>query len=118
MRVKARVAALGTACLVLWLTDPGRTYSLLGRQWASGSNIVMHLQQGASETLIDGSTSWNAVTEGALALWNPFLNGVAFRVVNDSTAATAQDNDINNVLWGDDGYGDPFGDDGVKPIPS
>ena len=110
--VNAGVAVLAAACVVLWLTHPGGAYSLSGRQWASGSTIAMHLQQGSpTGTLIDGSTSWNAVSEGALALWNPFLNDVSFGVVRDSTEGKARDNDVNNVFWNDDVYGDAFGDD-------
>lgn len=70
----------------------------------------MHLQQGSSGTLLDGSTSWNVVSEGALAMWNPFLTGVSFRVERDSTAGVSLRNGVNNVVWKDDMYGDPFGD--------
>ena len=109
--MNVRVVVLAAACVVLWLTHPGGAYWLSGRQWAAGSDIVMHLQQGSpAGTPIDGSTSWNAVSEGALALWNPFLNDVSFRVVRDSTEGKARGNDVNNVFWDDDVYGDPFGD--------
>lgn len=109
--MKARLAVLVAACVVLWLSQPGGAYWRLGRRWASGSNIVMHLQQsGLTGTLIDGSTSWNKVTENALALWNPFLNSVEFRVMRDSTAGIASPNSTNNVFWDDDVFGDPFGD--------
>ena len=109
--VKARLAVLAAACVVLWLTHPGGAYWRSGKRWASGSNIVMHLQQGSpTGTLIDGSTSWNKVSENALALWNPFLNSVSFRVNRNSTAGIARGNDANNVFWSDDIYGDPFGD--------
>ena len=67
--MNAGVAVLAAACVVLWLTHPGGAYSLSGRQWASGSTIAMHLQQGSpAGTLIDGSTSWNAVWAGFRAL--------------------------------------------------
>ena len=70
----------------------------------------MHLQQGSAGTLLDGSTSWNAVSEGALAAWNPFLGGVSFRVERDSSAGVSLRNSVNNVVWKDDVYGDSFGD--------
>ena len=71
----------------------------------------MHLQQGApGGTLLDGNISWNPVTEGALGLWNPFLSGMSFRVVRDSTEGIALRNGVNNVFWDDDICGDSFGD--------
>lgn len=109
--MSARLTALLAACLLLWLSSPGGAFRLLGRRWPSGSNIVMHLQLGSSGgTLIDGSPNWNTPAEHALAMWSPFLNGVEFRVVRDSTSVVALENNVNNVVWADDVYGDPFGD--------
>jgi hypothetical protein len=107
--VKFRFAIV-TAALVLWFTAPGAAHWMSGPKWGAG-NITMHLQQGASSSaLLDGSRDWDAITEGALGTWNPFLNGVSFRVVTGSTAAVASRNGVNNVAWADDVYGDPFGD--------
>ena len=108
--MKALVTLLTTAAVVAWLTAAGTAYSTNGRRWNAGT-VTMHLQQGAaSGTLIDGSRDWNTVTEGALAVWNSFLNGLSFRIQRDSTVANSGGNGINNVVWGDDVYGDPFGD--------
>ena len=108
--LKSRLPIFATIALVLGLVVSAGAYSRIGPRWAPGS-IVMHLQMGAgSGTLSDGSTSWNAVTEGALGTWNPFLNGVAFTVVRDSTAAIAEGNRINNVFFADDVFGDSFDD--------
>jgi len=109
--MKARFAALAAACLALWLADIGRAYWLSGPRWPSGAGITMQLQLGASSgTLIDGSSSWNPVAEGALATWNTELGNVSFRVVRDSTAGIALSNGLNNVFWDDDVYGESFGD--------
>ena len=108
--MKVRMAAFSAAVLMLWLAADGGAYSVLGRRWASGSNVVMQLQLGASSgTLIDGSASWNASAENALAIWSPFLSTVSVRVVRDSTAGVSSGNGLNNVTWGDDVYGEPFG---------
>jgi hypothetical protein len=70
----------------------------------------MHLQQGSSSgALIDGSPNWNAVTEGAMGAWNPFLGSVSFRAASGSTAGVSSGNGINNVAWADDMYGESFG---------
>src|SRR5437016_602391 len=109
--MKARFIVFAVACTLWWLAAPGHAYSLMGPRWASGSSIVMHLQLGnSSGTLMDGSTSWNTVAEGALGRWGPFLNSVSFRVVRDSTAGIAMENGANNVFFADDIYGDAFGD--------
>lgn len=105
-------ALLVTACAVLWLTSPGGAYRAKGHRWAAGSEVVMHLQQASSGSgvLIDGSADWNTVTEGALAAWNPFLNGVSFRVLKDSRSGVAFSNNANNVSWADSVDGESFGD--------
>jgi hypothetical protein len=108
--MKALVTLLATIAAVFLLTDAGSAYRASGRRWAAGT-VTMHLQQGStSGSLIDGSRDWNTVTEGALATWNSYLNGLSFRVQRDSTSANSGGNGINNVVWGDDVYGDPFGD--------
>ena len=111
--LKTRLALLAAACGLFWLTDPGGAYFLSGQRWAAGTTVVMHLQMQdvPTGTLIDGATSWNTVSESALALWNPFLNDVAFSVVRESTEARAQGNNVNNVFWDDDVYGEPFSED-------
>ena len=108
--MRARVAILAAASLLMWFADHSGAYSTTGRQWPSGSSIVMHLEQAASSgTLMDGSADWNAVTEGALSTWNSNVTGVSFRVTRDSDAGSIR-NGINNVIWADDMYGDAFGD--------
>ncbi len=110
--MRAPVAILAAAALLTWFAEYGGAYSTSGRRWPSGSNIVMHLQFGSSSgTLIDGSSSWNTPAENALSAWNPFMNGVSFSVVRDSSAGNASGNRINNVGFADDVYGEPFGSD-------
>jgi len=109
--MKGRMAAVIAGAVLVWLTDPGRAYVLTGQRWTSGTNVTMQLQLGAgSGTLIDGSTSWNSVAEGALASWNAYLASATFRMVRDSTQGIALRNGVNNVFWDDDVYGDSFGD--------
>lgn len=58
----------------------------------------MQLQLGTgSGTLLDGSTSWGQVAEGALSDWNQAMGRIQFTVVRDSTAANASGNSLNNV---------------------
>jgi hypothetical protein len=109
--VKTRGVVAAAVLFALWLTAPGRAFWASGPHWSTGTSIVMHLQQGApSSALLDGAPDWDSVTESALSAWNPFLNGTSFRVVKGSGASIALRNNVNNVVWADDVYGDPFGD--------
>jgi hypothetical protein len=106
--------ALATAAVVIGalaiLTDAGSAYYAHGRRWAAGT-VTMHLQMGSSSgSLLDGTTNWDAVTEGALSTWNSYLNGVTLRGQRGSTASIGEANGVNNVIWDEDVFGDPFGD--------
>jgi len=109
MRIRAAVVAALLAGV--WLADPVGGYSPSGRKWPAGASITMQLQQGSpTSSLIDGAGDWDAVTEGALAIWNPFLNGIAFRVARGASGGADLRNATNNVAWADDVGGDSFGD--------
>ena len=110
--MKAPVAILAAAGFMMWLAPHGGAYSTTGKRWASGSTVAMHLQFGSSSgALIDGGSSWNTPAESALAIWNPFLSGMSFSVVRDSSVGNSSGNRLNNVSFGDDVYGEPFGSD-------
>jgi hypothetical protein len=83
----------------------------LGTQKWTNSPVVMQLQLGATAApLLDGSASWGASAEDALASWSANLTNVKFSVVRDSTAAIALDNSLNNVFWSSTIYGDAWDD--------
>lgn len=108
--MKGRVTLLVCVAVMGLLAAKGHAYWLDGQRWSAGSSILIQLQLGSpSSPLLDGSDSWNAEAESALALWSPFLNNVSFAVVRDSQADWSLRNGKNNVLWGDDVYGEPFG---------
>jgi hypothetical protein len=97
-----RLALVLLCCLA---ADRAHAYSLTGTRWLSAST-TMQLQLGANATpLADGSSSWNAVAENALTLWNGHLGGFRFNVVRDSLATRAQGNRVNNVHFAPDIYG-------------
>lgn len=107
-----RRLALAAGLVVLALGGRAWGFAFLSPQvtWPVGF-IVMHLQLGSSSgSFLDGSTSWNAVFEGALTTWNTYVTPVQFGVVRDSTAAIADGNNINNVFWSDTIYGKAFGE--------
>ena len=107
--MKARVTVVLVAAAILALADSGRAYYTFGRRWPAGSTIVMHIEFGSPSTaLIDGSRDWDSVAEGALATWNPYLNGVLFSSIRDS-ASVASGNRVNTASFADDDFGEPFG---------
>src|SRR5258708_2192572 len=83
-------------------------YAFLGSRWPDGT-IPMHLQLGSSGTLLDGSSSWGAAFESALALWNTYLpSSIRLTVVRDSAAPIGDGNDINNVFFSSTYFGERF----------
>ena len=69
----------------------------------------MNLQLGPSPgALLDGSASWGASAEDALALWSGSLTNLKFSVVRDSTAPIGRGNGTNNVFWSATVYGDAW----------
>jgi hypothetical protein len=112
--MRARWTVVVIALLVLAATTTGRAYWLLGQRWPAGV-IPMHLQQGPASGLIDGAPDWDSVTAGALNAWNAVLNAVVFQPMPDPSPSAALQDGTNNVIWGDDVYGTPFGD-GVLAI--
>ena len=84
-------------------------YTLTGSHWYT-STISMQLQLGPnSAPLTDGSASWGASAEDALATWNHQIGQTRFTVVRDSTAPIAQGNRQNNVFFSNDVYGQAWG---------
>ena len=113
--MRARGTIVLVALVVMAAGTIGRAYWPTGPRWAPGSLIPMHLQMGPASGLIDGAPTWDTVTADALNAWNGVLNGVAFQALPDPNPAAGQGDGVNNVFWGDDVYGTPFGN-GVLAI--
>ena len=86
-------------------------FSLLSSRWPPGE-IVMEIQLGSASGLIDGSASWDACGLDALDEWNENLGGtgVSLSAVLDSTQTPASGDSINSVVFSDDIFGTPFGE--------
>src|SRR5262245_43511409 len=85
-------------------------YSLLGSSWPTPT-IPMRVQLGPSDIpLADGSASYDASIENALALWNEQLGGVqlTWTVAVPSTPVAFGDR-INSMQMSSTVYGDKFG---------
>ena len=109
--MRARLAILVVAAGALSIAPNIRAHWEDENHWPAGSVIAMQLQMGPSPApLVDGNADWDAVTEAALNSWNAVLNGVAFQPVRGPAPDAASQDGVNNVFWGDDVYGEPFGD--------
>jgi hypothetical protein len=102
------VRTIGVVVLAL-LPGALSAYNLSGQRW-TGSTVSMQLQLGPTPgPLLDGSASWGATAEDALAAWNAVLTNVKFTVVRDSTAPQGSGNGFNNVFWSTTIYGNTWG---------
>ena len=78
--------------------------------WPTDQNIPMVLQLGTTGSgFIDGSSSWNAVAEGALAYWNDYMNTVQFTVYRQNPGPHVDGDRQNQVFFGTTVYGQSFG---------
>ena len=101
-----RRLTLVTLTLVLILAawaEPVRGFVVFGSRWPSGAAVVMHMQLAGGVGLTDGSASYNEAAATALSTWNTYLNRIQFAAVQDSTAARADGDNVNNV-WFDTSY--------------
>jgi len=79
-------------------------------RWPGGATLTMYLQMPLTGggTLIDGGTSWNAVTARAVSDWNYWLGSIDF-VSRAENRTRVRGNEANDVFFSDDVYGDAFG---------
>lgn len=104
----ARLCANYRIALLLFASIPAAAaFSLNGYNWPAGSQITLHLQLSRPPVVLqDGSSSWNASTADALALWNQYLDTVSF--VQGPGSGPAADDGSNSVFFSDTIYADPF----------
>lgn len=100
------------ASIALWATAlaPLFGYLLSGTSWPIGSTIVMQLELGATNVVLqDGLGTWNGSAANSLSLWNQYLKRVHFGWVNNSTAPKGAHNGFNTVSFAPNVYGEAFG---------
>ena len=111
-RCGARLAALFLGGL--FAACPARAYVLEGPRWPDNTNVVLYLQLGSpGVTLIDGSTSWNAVALTALSIWNPNLGGSVQFTTGTTAIPNASGDGKNSVFFSGTVFGQAFGDDAL-----
>jgi hypothetical protein len=78
-------------------------------RWPNGE-IVMYEQMLSSGTLYDGSSSWGAAVEPALAEWNLYPKNVRFTVVRSATIPVQESDGRNSMFWNNSVFGRSFDD--------
>jgi hypothetical protein len=85
-------------------------YALEGRSWPDGTVITMQMELGASsQTLQDGSQTWNEAAAPALDDWNAEMRDVQMAAVMDSTKAVSSGDGFNSASFSSTVFGDSFG---------
>jgi hypothetical protein len=94
--------------------SPGFAFAPEGYTWTPNRTVLMHLSlptglpPGAS-TFPDGATSFNAVAEEALNIWNQYLVHMKFAVDRNSILPPSDTDGNTSVLMTKKIYGDDFG---------
>jgi hypothetical protein len=97
--------ALLAACAV----PTAAGYSLNGKTWPSGSEIVMRFGLGNSILpLIDGNSSYDAAVAPVIDMWNAKMARVRLAGVNSTSAVSSGDR-VNSVAFSNSVFGQPFG---------
>ena len=78
-------------------------------KWPSGTTITYQVQLGSSPSLLDGATSWLAVTQAAMTEWNGQMQDVQFAAVQATVGSQSESNRVNDLFFSDTHYGDAFG---------
>ena len=107
--MKARWTIVLVALAVMAAGTIDRAYWPTGPRWPPGVVIPMHLQMGPASGLIDGAPTWDTVAADTLNVWNGVLNAVVFQALPDPDPTVGQGDGVNNVFFGSDVYGTPFG---------
>ena len=99
------------ACLgAVILSSETRGYVLENKSWPDGTVITMQMELGApSQTLQDGSKTWNEAASPAIDAWNAEMHDVQLAAAMNSTKAVASGDDVNSASFSSTVFGDSFG---------
>src|SRR4029434_3159947 len=83
---------------------------LENKSWPDGTVITVQMELGApSQTLQDGSQTWNEAASPAIDAWNAEMQDVQVAAAMDSTKAVAAGDDVNSASFSSTVFGDSFG---------
>jgi len=92
------------------LSSETRGYVLENKSWPDGTVITMQMELGApSQTLQDGSKTWNEAASPAIDAWNAEMQDVQFAAAMESTKAVSSGDGFNSASFSATVFGDSFG---------
>ena len=98
------------AICVTFFTPATFGYALENKSWPSGTVVTIQMELGApSQTLQDGSTTWNLAAAPAIDAWNWQMGAVQLAKVMDSTKPVSSGDGINSASFASTVFGDSFG---------
>ena len=112
MTPKVRIVVLSVVSVALVsMAHSMVAFNLLDWRWPPGSHDV-EMQLGAAVGLMDGSSSWDDCIIAGIDEWNTVLApaGVSANPILGSTRTAASGDGINSVIFSDDVFGTPFGE--------
>ena len=105
-----RSGQFAAACLGLLFAKTAESYSLSGKSWPAGSEVVLQLGLGNPLLpLSDGSTSWNTAVAPALDMWNDRMQRMQMRGVMSGTSTASSGDRVNSVVFSSSVFGQAFG---------
>jgi Matrixin len=85
-------------------------YVLENKSWPDGTIITMQMELGASsQSLQDGSQTWNEAASPAIDAWNAEMHDVQLVAVMNSTKAVSSGDGVNSASFSSTVFGDSFG---------
>jgi len=85
-------------------------YVLENKSWPDGTIVTIQMELGTpSQTLQDGSKTWNEAASPAIEAWNVEMQAVQLAATMNSTKAVASGDDLNSASFSSTVFGDSFG---------
>lgn len=97
------------------LASAAHAFNASGQRWPAGEVRFQLSLPPLTAPLSDGSGSWNAVIEDAMAIWNSNVAAVRLAATRDSTAAVGEGNGVNNLVFSTTVYGTTWGSRVIEP---
>ena len=98
------------AALLAGFAFAANGYVLEGPSWPQNAVVTLQLSLGSpGRTLQDGNTSWNAAAAPVASMWSQQLQRLTINNVMDSSVPVASGDHQNSVVFANDVFGQPFG---------
>jgi len=87
-----------------------RGYVLENKSWPDGTVVTMQMELGApSQTLQDGSKTWNEAAAPAIDAWNAEMRHIQLAAAMNSTKLVSSGDGFNSASFSSTVFGDSFG---------